>query len=326
MRFTTIDGIDKQASRLTYGTPKCSYNGDDAQAFACYDLAYAYGFRVFDNAHSYGCGEETLGRWLVHSGKRDKVILLDKGCNPGSIYAVPEDFSAETIRSQVAESLDRLQTDRLDMYILHRDDPSRPVDPIVEVLNELHEDGKIGLFGGSNWTLERTLQANAYASSHGLQGFTVCSPNYSYARLIRDPWGGSVTISGNANAPFRAWLSENRMPVFNYSSLGRGFLSGRYSPDGGRPVEECIPEAPILEYYAPENVERLRRLETLAEKKDATVSQIAMAWLLQQPLNLFPITSPTSEKHMRETVRAFDIELTEEEKVFLDAPLPEDPA
>lgn len=324
MKFTTIGGIDKKASRLTYGTPKCSYNGDDEQAFACYDLAYAYGFRVFDNAHSYGRGEETLGRWLVRTGRRDKVILLDKGCNPGSIYAVPEDFTAETIRSQVAQSLDRLQTDHLDMYILHRDDPSKPVDPIVEVLNELHDEGKIGRFGGSNWTHRRMLEANEYASVHGLQGFTVCSPNYSYARLVRDPWGGSVTISGNANVAFRRWLAETKMPVFNYSSLGRGFLSGRFRTDGKLPIEECIAEAPILEYYSPENVERLRRLEVLADRNDATVSQIAMAWLLHQPLNLFPITSPTSEKHMRETVHAFDIALTEEELAFLDQPIPED--
>ena len=176
----------------------------------------------------------------------------------------------------------------------------------------------------SNWTLERTLEANEYASAHGLQGFTVCSPNYSYARLVRDPWGGSVTISGNANAPFRKWLAETKMPVFNYSSLGRGYLSGRYRTDGALPVEDCIAEAPILEYHSPENVERLRRLEVLAKEKEATVSQIAMAWLLHQPLNLFPITSPTSEKHMRETVHAFDIALTDGDLSFLDQPIPED--
>ena len=324
MKFTTIDGIEKKASRLVYGTPGASAAGDEEKAFACYDLAYAYGFRIFDNANSYGEAEKTLGKWLEKSSRRENIILLDKGCNPGAVYREADVFSAETIRSQVAESLSRLRTSYLDMYILHRDDPSKPVDEIVEVLNELHAAGTIGQFGGSNWTLERTLEANEYASAHGLQGFTVCSPNYSYARLVRDPWGGSVTISGNANAAFRKWLAETKMPVFNYSSLGRGYLSGRYRTDGALPVEDCIAEAPILEYHSPENVERLRRLEVLAKEKEATVSQIAMAWLLHQPLNLFPITSPTSEKHMRETVHAFDIALTDGDLSFLDQPIPED--
>ena len=324
MKFTTIDGIEKKASRLVYGTPGASASGDEEKAFACYDLAYAYGFRIFDNANSYGEAEKTLGKWLEKSGRRENIILLDKGCNPGTVYREADSFSAETIRSQVAESLERLRTSYLDMYILHRDDPSKPVDEIVEVLNELHDRGVIGQFGGSNWTMKRTLEANAYAKARGLQGFTVCSPNYSYARLVRDPWGGSVTISGRANAAFREWLAGTRMPVFNYSSLGRGYLSGRFRTDDGRPVEECIAEAPILEYYAPENVERLRRLEILARKKDAAVSQIAMAWLLHQPLNLFPITSPTSEKHMRETIHAFDIVLSEDDLSFLDEEIPED--
>jgi aryl-alcohol dehydrogenase-like predicted oxidoreductase len=156
-------------------------------------------------------------------------------------------------------SQERLQTGFLDLYILHRDDPSRPVGPIVEVLNELHEAGMIGLFGGSNWTIARVLEANRYAAEHGLKPFSAVSPNYSLGVLERDPWGGSVTLSGAQGTEYREWLAQNQMLVFTYSSISRGFFSGKYDPDSGLAIEDCLPPSPIKEYDSPANRERLRR-------------------------------------------------------------------
>lgn len=317
MKYTTVEGIDKQLSRLAYGTPGCAADGDEARAYSCYDMAYDMGFRVFDTAYSYGEGEKVLGKWLAKNGKREEVVILDKGCNPRATYTTPDVFSGDTIRKQLSESLERLQTDYVDLYILHRDDPSKPVDEIVEVLNELHAQGKIGCFGGSNWSMERLKEANEYAKAHGLVGFRVCSPNYSYMRLARDPWGGSVSISGKENEAFRNWLAENQMPVFNYSSLARGFLSGRYRSNDTRPIEECLPQAPIMEYYAKDNIERLRRAEIVASELAVSVSQVGLAWLLDQPMNLFPLVSPTGEQHLREAVEALDLKLTKEQLEFL---------
>lgn len=319
MLYTTLDNIEKKASRLVYGTTGPTAGGDDEKAFENYDIAYDLGFRIFDTAYSYGKGEETLGRWLQKSGHRDDVIILDKGCNPRATYTTPDVFSAETIRTQMTESLERLQTDHVELYILHRDDPAVPVDEIVEVLNEMKAAGKVVRFGGSNWSMERTIEANVYAEKHGLAGFTVCSPNYTYARLLRDPWGGSVTITGKENQAFRDYLKENQMPIFNYSSLARGFLSGKYKSDNRIPVEQCIGEGTILEYYAPENVERLARAEKLAAELNATVPQIAIAWLMKQPLNLFPLVAPTGEAHIKEAADALKIELTDDQMSFLDA-------
>ncbi len=312
MKYVTLEGIHKKISRLVFGNPFPAMLGDKEKAFEIYDRAWNAGFRVFDTAHCYGKAEETLGAWLAKRGCREELVILDKGHNP-SQFESPDDFGAKTIKDQIHQSFERLQTDYVDLYILHRDDPNKPVDEIVEVLNELKADGKIGRFGGSNWTMERIEMANAYAKEHGLEGFTVASPCYSLAELIRDPWGGSVALSGDKQEAFRQWFTANQMPVFNYSALGRGFLSGKYKSDNRKPIEECLWEAPIKEYYDPKNVARLERAEKLADEINASVSQICLAWLFAQPQNLFPIVSPGSEAHMKDNIDALNITLTKEQ-------------
>ena len=317
MKYVQIPGVAKPLSRLVYGTGVRKLNSDDKKlAAACLDQAYEAGFRVFDTAHSYGRAEENLGAWIKSRGVRDDIVILDKGCNPGQ-NGSPDIFSAETIREHVKMSQERLQTGFLDLYILHRDDPSRPVGPIVEVLNELHEAGVIGLFGGSNWTLARVLEANRYAAEHGLKPFSAVSPNYSLGVLERDPWGGSVTLSGAQGTEYREWLAQNRLPVFTYSSISRGFFSGKYDPDSGLSIEDCLPPSPIKEYDSPDNRERLRRAWELSRKKGTAVSTIALAWLLAQPQNIFPIVSPTGTDHIVDNIAALELELTAEECRYL---------
>ena len=226
-------------------------------------------------------------------------------------------YGAQPVRDQVAQSLKRLRTDWIDLYILHRDDESRPVDEIVEVLNECVDKGQIRAFGGSNWKKHRIIEANEYANQHGLRGFTVTSPCFSLAEMVRDPWNGSVSISGEANRAFREWLRDTQMPVFNYSALARGFLSGKFRTDGDKPIENCLWWAPIEEYNCPQNIARLRRAERMAGEKGVTVANICLAWLFEQGLNIFPIIGPTSERNIRASLSVFDIRLSRAECDYL---------
>ena len=243
-------------------------------------------------------------------------MILDKGCNPGQ-RGCPDVFSAGTIRSQLEESLRRLRTDHVEFYILHRDDASQRVDAIIDELNRLRHEGKLLRFGGSNWTLARVKAAEACARERGLEGFTAFSPAYSLATYMHDPWGGSVALSGAAQRPYREWLRETGLPVFCYSSLGRGYLSGKFRTDSGRSIGECISSAPIMEYDAPLNRARLARAEQLAAQKGATVPQVALAWLLRQPMDLFPIVAPTTEAHIRDNCAALSLVLTDGECAWL---------
>lgn len=317
MDYMRLDGIPSPLSRLVYGAAEPV--GRTAQeACDCLDEAYDAGFRVFDTANSYGCCEENLGIWLQKSGHRNDVVLFDKGFNPNQHYGAPVDaYAPDTIHDQVALSLRRLQTDRIDFYVLHRDDPACDFKPIVEALNEEKAKGHLLRFGASNWTYDRLRAANEWAEAQGMEGFTAAGPCYSLADLARDPWGGSVTISGTANKGFRSWLAAQHMPVFPYSSLARGFMSGKYRTDDARPIEDVLPAGTLAEYDVPANIETLKRAEKVAQDHGCAVSTVALAWLLSRPLKIFPIIAPTGKAHIAEAVAALNLRLSNEELNYL---------
>ena len=318
MQYLPLENVDKKASRFVFGTGIAKVTGNDKEAaFACLDAAFDAGITIFDTAHSYGNAEYHLGQWMQARGNREQVIVLDKGCNPGQ-RGSEDQMTPDCIRRQLETSLQRLQTEYTDLYILHRDDPSVPVGLIVETLNERKAAGKIRRFGGSNWTRPRVQQANEYAKLHGMEGFTAVSPCYSLAEQLGDPWGGSVCLAGEAAKEDREWYRAQEMPVFAYSALARGFLSGRYRTDGDRPIEDCLSLAPVQEYYYPVNVERLHRAEQLARQKSRSVAQICLAWLFNQPLRVYPIISPSTPEHLAENTGALELSLTKAECDFLE--------
>ena len=317
MEYKALPGIPVPLSRLVYGAAGPTF-GSREEACDCFEMAYHFGFRVFDTANSYGRSEENLGFWMEKYGRRGDVVIYDKGFNPNQHYGAPVDaFSAQTIREQIALSLQRLRTDTIDFYVLHRDDPSCAPDAIMDALNEQKALGRIRRFGVSNWTMERVAAANAYAAAHGLEGFTSVGPGYSLANLAADPWGGSVTLSGPQNKAYRAFLASENMPVFPYSALARGFLSGKYKPDAAEPIEKALPAGTRAEYDTPDNIAALRRAEKVAADHHCGVSAVAICWLLSRPMDVFPIIAPSGERHIEEALAAFRLHLTKEELDFL---------
>lgn len=313
MQYATVQYVNKPVSRVVFGTDRTKMM-DNEDEFELLDAAYAAGITTFDTAACYGLSEASLGRWIKARGLRDKLVILTKGANPDDFRQRLTEYD---ILYDIENSFARLGTDYIDIYILHRDDPSKPVGPIVELLNKLHNDGRIGAFGGSNWTYERTLEANAYALEHGLIPFNVCSPSFGLAECLGDPWGGSVTLAGPDKAEWRAYLAKTQMPVFAYSSLGRGFFSGRLKSTDADRAHDIIGFG-ADEYGFPINYEKLRRAEILAEKKGVTVSQIAYAWVMQTDMNVFGLTKPGSAQHIHDSIAAMSIPLTDEEKIWLN--------
>ena len=209
--YAAIKGLDKPVSRLFFGTAiRPMLMGKNVHALL--DAVFARGVTAFDCARGYGMAEKALGNWVKDRNNREKVVLLTKCGNVNMQGKVHID--REVIEKELQTSLKTLQTDYIDIFLLHRDDPNTPVSEIIDCLNDCRQQGRIRVFGVSNWTHQRIGEANAYAASNGLQGFTVSSPNYGLAEQVEDPWGGScVTISGKDNADARAWYTENQMPI-----------------------------------------------------------------------------------------------------------------
>jgi len=313
MEMVKLHGSEKSLSKLVMGTMIIGLNNYEESA-ALLDSAMKVGINAFDIAYVYGGGdsERAVGRWMEERGNREAVYIITKGAHPdGRSKVTPEDITAD-----LTESLSRLRTDYIDAYLLHRDDTSKAVGPIMDILHEHCIAGRIRSFGGSNWTHERIAEANAYAAAKGQTPMTVSSPNYGLCEQVNDPWGpGCVTISGEIGAAGREFYQAQGIPVFAYSSLGRGMLSGRVTREN---YQELLDGA-ALEAYAHEvNFARLDRVRELAEQKGVSVPQIALAYILQQPFEVFPIVGAANEKELKDIVAVMDISLTDQECAWLE--------
>lgn len=316
MEYGQIPGLDQQVSRLIQGA--ISLRTDELEnGFALLDAAMARGINAFDSAHLYGGGasDRVLGQWMEARGNREDVVIIGKSShhNADRKRVTPWDITAD-----LHDTLARLRSSYVDIHLLHRDDPAVEVGPIVEVLNEHQAAGRIRAFGGSNWSVQRLEAANEYAARHNLTPFAVSSPNFSLGEQFADPWRDCLTISGPQHEADRRWYAAQGMPLLTWSSLARGFFSGRISRRNFEAIKDDI-EGFTLEVYCHEpNFRRLDRVEELAAEKGRTVPQIALAWLLAQPLNIFPLIGAANGEEMDANIQAMSIELTPAEVEWLD--------
>ncbi len=315
MEFVRLPGIDKPLSRLVQGSDMIT-RWRDADAFRLLDAVYDRGCRVIDTAHVYGDGanERRVGRWLRARGRRDEMVILAKGAhhNEDRRRVTPFDITAD-----LYDSLARLQTDHVDLYLLHRDDPSQPVGPLVECLHEHAEAGRIGAYGGSNWTTARLQEAYDYAAAQGLRPFVAGSPNFSLADQFDEPWPGCVSVSGAGRARDLAWYRAAGIAMFAWSSLAGGFFSGRVTERTARNGAEWLERC--LRVYAHErNWGRQARARELAAAKRLSLAQVALAYVLSQECAVFPLVGCQSGAEFADCVRVLEVKLTAEEIRWLE--------
>ena len=300
MQYGAIEGLDKPVSKLIMG---CDNQRTYAHGAAMWDDWYERGGNAFDTSWVYGGGtqEILLGKWVKANDIRDQVVVTVKGahtprCLPDLLVA---DFR---------ESLDRLQFDYADLYVMHRDNLEVPVGEFVDALNELKDQGLIrGAFGGSNWSTERFDAVNQYARARGKQGFSVLNNNLSLARMVEPVWGGCVHVSDTAS---RQWLAQTGTTNFSWSSQARGyFLPEDERMKLGADNFAC--------WDAPDNRARRQRAEELAAQKGCTPINIAAAYVIDQPFPSFALVGPRTIHETATTLPALGVELTPEEVVWL---------
>ena len=306
MIYGRIEGLDKPISRLVLGVdnqkqmPQMSVMADDY---------FSRGGNAFDTAYIYsgnwkttpGC-ERLLGQWVKSRGVRQQVAIIEKGAH--TPHCNPDDLT-----KQLLISLDRLGMDYVDVYMLHRDNPQVPVGEFIDVLNEHHKAGRIRLFGGSNWTIDRIDAANAYARGKGLRGMNVLSNNFSLARTIDPVWAGCLSASDPQS---RAWLEKTRTPLLAWSSQAQGFFTDRSSPDKIQDTNF------VRTWYSQDNFTRKERAVELARKLSVDPTAVALAYLLHQPFPVFPLIGPRTLDETRSSMAALEVQLTERQVRWLN--------
>jgi predicted dehydrogenase/aryl-alcohol dehydrogenase-like predicted oxidoreductase len=302
MTYGSVPGLDKQVSRLVMGVDN---QNTLSHAATIFDDFVERGGTTFDTAYIYGGGrgEKLLGQWMTTRGNRDDVVVIGKGahtphCNP------------ESIGRQLEESLQRLQTDHVDLYLMHRDNEEIPVGEFVDAMDEQFRAGRFKAFGGSNWTTARFDEANAYAVANGKQPLTLLSNHLSLARAYDVPWKGCRHVSDDES---QAWLRERKVALFPWSSQARGFFTGRAKP------EDTSDEELVRCFYSDENFQRLDRARELASAKGVEPTAIALAWLLHQPYPVFPLIGPRQISETRTSLPGLSVTLTDEEFTYLTA-------
>jgi aryl-alcohol dehydrogenase-like predicted oxidoreductase len=266
--------------------------------------------------------ETLLGHWHRQRGVREEMVIVAKGAH------TPDNFP-DRVGPQLSESLERLQTDSVDLYLLHRDNPDVPVSEFVDALNDELRRGRLVAFGASNWTLDRVRAANAYAKRRGVAGFTAVSNQFSLARMVTPIWPG---VEAASHPDFRRYLAESGIALLPWSSQARGFFTPwadtvlaehAHSAESGRQPPEITTMQPTAAeltrtWLAPDNVERRNRAGRLADRYGVERINVALAYVLQQPFPCFPLIGPRTLAEIRSCVAALALTLTDEELRWLN--------
>ena len=298
-----LAGLARPASVLALGFEDFP---DFAGAAILLDAFFERGGNVLDTAWVYRSGrtEAVLGEWLRARGVRDEVVVIGKGAHSPLTYP-------EVIARQLTESLDRLGTDHVDVYFMHRDNPDVPVGEFVDAMDAEVRAGRIrGPFGGSNWTRERFDEAVAYAERAGKARPTALSNNFSLAEMLDPIWAGCVAASDDA---WKAWLTERQVVNFAWSSQGRGF----FTPAAGRDRRDNAELVRV--WYSEKNFARRDRAIELAGRLGKRPIHVALAYCLAQPFPVLPLIGPRRLVELDDSLQALDIALTPEQVRWLES-------
>lgn len=305
MQSTTFAALDREVGRLVLGTTWFDPSEQAAAAYVLDEFA-ELGGTILDTAENYSRGKSELviGRWLRETGRRDRTVILSKGAHP---YDGVSRVDPASIHEDLMGSLERLGVETIDIYLLHRDDESVAVGPILEALNEHLAEGRIHAFGASNWSTARLDEAAAYAVDHGLHGFTSSSVQFALAEPAEPPW--PLCISGRDPAS-RAWYERTQLPLFAWSSGAGGFFAA---------TDEGPPDLELERVYGTEaNRARRGRAAELAGRLGVSASEVALAWVAAQPFPIFPIVRTRRPAHLAKCAAALDLRLDPETLNWLD--------
>jgi aryl-alcohol dehydrogenase-like predicted oxidoreductase len=291
-----------EVAPLAFGGNVFGWTADEAMSFRLLDAFVAAGFNLIDTADVYarwapglkgGESETIIGKWLRRGGKRQAVMIATKvGKEMG---ADRKGLSKSYIFRAVEESLQRLQTDYIDLYQAHADDADTPMEESLQAFDQLIKEGKVRAIGASNFSAKRLAEALRISEQNGFARYQSLQPLYNlYDRV-------------DYEKELEPLCRERKLGVISYFSLASGFLTGKY-----RSEEDLADRARadmVKKYLNARGYRILEALDRAAQQHNATPAKVALAWLISQPTITAPIASATNLEQLNQLIEATTLEL-----------------
>ena len=312
MKLRPLGRSGLQVSPLCLGGNVFGWTIDEATSFTILDAWLDAGMNFVDTAdvysiwapgHAGGESETIVGKWLKRSGKRDRVVLATKVGKP--MGEGKSGLSKAYIRSAVEASLDRLQTDVIDLYQSHDDDAATPLEETMGAFADLITAGKVRAIGASNYTAPRLLAALDTSARLGLPRYESLQPLFNL--IDRAPYEDAL----------ESVCVEHGIGVINFYGLAAGFLTGKYRSEADV-TKSARGANTVKKYLNPRGLAVLGALDAVSANIGATQGQIALAWQMARPGITAPIVSATSLMQLEEIVGAARLKLDTPSTELLD--------
>ena len=311
MKKVTLGTTGLKVAPINFGGNVFGWTLNEKESFDILDAFTAAGFNFIDTADTYsfwvpgntgGESEAIIGKWMKQRGNRQDMVIATKVGFQNNER--PADVSKENIIKTIDESLQRLQTDYVDLYYTHIDDGKTPVEETMEAHAQLVKAGKVRHIGASNLSIDNLVSSMEYANKQGIAAYEVYQPHYNL--IERSAFETNY-------API---ISSYNLSVLPYYSLASGFLTGKYrsaddlgkSPRGGGATQ----------YLNEKGLGILSVLDQVSAKHNTQPATIALAWLLNQPNVVAPIVSATSKEQLALLIQAPDIALDDSDLKLLN--------
>jgi aryl-alcohol dehydrogenase-like predicted oxidoreductase len=293
----TIPETDLVVHELCLGTNVFGWSADESESHAVLDAYRAHGGNFVDTADMYsswkegnvgGESETIIGNWMKKQGNRDQMVVATKvaklptrpGLNPANILAACDD------------SLKRLQTDHIDIYYAHHDDPTIPLEDVLGAFAQLIAEGKVRYIAASQYTGARLQEALDVSAKHNLPSYIALQDQYNL--VSRNPF----------ETEQQPVLAANGISVIPFYGLARGFLSGKYRE--GKVVESVRADG-VKEFATPKGYQILSVMDEIAAAHKSSVSAVSLAWLRSNPQLSTPIASARTVEQLEEIVQVIDL-------------------
>ncbi len=305
MDYRKVGRTGLKVSSLCLGTMQWGWTADEKTAFAVMDAFLDSGGNFLDSAdyysrwlpgHAGGESEEIIGRWMKERRNRSNIILATKARHPMGPGANDQGLSRKHLLEAVDASLRRLNTDYIDLYLMHAFDAETPIDETLRTLDDIQRAGKVRYAGASNYPAWRLVEALWKADIHHTLRFDLLEPHYNLVH--REEFERDL----------KTICEQYQIGVTPYSPLANGFLTGKYTRNG---TTESARAGSVLSRYNRDAAwQTLEIVQRIAKETDSTPSAVSLAWLLAQPVITAPIIGANSVAQLQQSLAAIDITLT----------------